>query len=97
MSRRTISWCIENLDEKFRVWSNGASFDLAMLNLAYDRHDVPTPWKYNRQMDCRTIAWLSKISTKNYSEKTDVKHSAVSDAKFQIRFVVDGYKILKDY
>lgn len=90
-------FCKDNLDPKFYAWSNGASFDLAMLNYVYAKFNMPTPYTYKKQLDCRTISWLAKLSTKNYSDETDIKHSAVSDCHFQIRFVVDGHKILKDY
>jgi len=90
------NFCIENLDENFRVWANGASFDTAFLNLAYSQFDMETPWSYKRQMDCRTICWLSKISTKNY-ESSGVKHNALDDCEWQISWTVDAFKILNDF
>jgi hypothetical protein len=90
------TFCHNELDDKFKVWSNGASFDIAMLNLAYDRAKLETPWTYRNQLDCRTICWLSKISTKKY-ESDGIKHSAVADCHWQISWTTDAYKILKGY
>ena len=89
-------FCKDNLDEKFKVWSNGASFDIAMMNHAYDQIGLETPWSYRNQMDCRTIVYLSKISTKKY-ESFGTKHNAIDDCKWQITWTVDAFKILRGY
>ena len=87
-------WCEYNLDEKFRVWANGASFDTAMLNQAYADCDLETPWSYKNQMDCRTMVYMSKISTRKY-DSSGTKHNAVDDCKWQIAWTVDAYHILR--
>lgn len=87
-------WCEENLDEKFRVWANGASFDTAMLNHAFDQCGLSTPWSYRNQMDCRTMVYMSKISTRRY-DPVGIKHDAVTDCKWQITWTVDAYHILR--
>lgn len=89
-------FCRTNLDEKFRVWSNGASFDIAMMNLAYAQAQMETPWNYHNQMDCRTMVYMSQISTKKY-ESSGTKHDAVDDCKWQISWTVDAFKILRGY
>jgi len=86
-------FCEEHLTENFKVWGNG--FDIPLLNHAYAQFSLNTPWSYKNILDCRTMTWLSKISTRNYSDNNDIKHSAISDAKFQIRFIVDAYKVIK--
>lgn len=88
-------FCAGNMNPNFNVWGNG--FDIPLLNQAYSSFGLKTPWSYKKIMDCRTISWLSKISVKKFENESDVKHSAVSDCKFQIRFVVDSYRILKFY
>jgi len=87
-------WCEYNLDEKFRVWSNGASFDIAMMNLAFANVNLETPWSYKNQMDCPTMVYMSKISTKKY-DGVGVKHNAVNDCKWQISWTVDAFRILR--
>lgn len=88
-------FCKEHLDEKFKVWANGAAFDIAMLNHAFDQYKMLTPWSYRNVFDCRTMVYMSKISTKKY-EGTGVKHSAIDDCKWQISWLVDAYKILRE-
>jgi len=89
-------FCEDNLDEKFKVWSNGASFDIAMLNHAYSQCGMETPWTYRNQLDCRTMVYLSKISTKKF-ESSGTKHNAIDDCKWQIAWTVDAFKILRGY
>ena len=90
------NFCKENLDEKFKVWANGSSFDTAMLNHAYDQYGLETPWTYRNQLDCRTIVYLSKISTKKY-ESSGTKHNAIDDCKWQISWTTEAFKILRGY
>lgn len=86
-------FCKDHLTENFKIWGNG--FDVSLLNHAYAQYNIETPWSYKNIFDCRTIVWLSKISTSKYIENTDLKHDAISDCKYQIRFVSDAFKVLK--
>ena len=88
-------FCQSNLDSNFKVWGNG--FDIPLLNQAYSSYGMETPWSYKKIMDCRTITWLSKISTRVHIDESDLKHNAVSDCKYQIRFIVDAFHVLKGY
>lgn len=90
------TFCNTNMEDNFKVWSNGASFDIAMMNHAYNQFKMPTPWSYRNQMDTRTMAYMSRISTKKY-EGTGIKHSAVDDCKWQISWLIDAFKILRSY
>lgn len=89
-------FCKQNLDEKFKVWANGASFDTAMLNHAYDQVGLEAPWSYRNQLDCRTMVYLSKISTKKF-ESSGTKHNAIDDCKWQISWTTEAFKILRGY
>lgn len=86
-------FCKENLTESFKVWGNG--FDIPLLNQAYNDYNMTTPWSYKHIFDTRTLVWLSKISTKKYSDDNDQEHNSISDCKYQIRFVVDAFRIIK--
>lgn len=88
------TFCKEHLDEKFKVWANGAAFDIAMLNHSFDQYKMPTPWSYKNQMDTRTMVYMSKISTRKY-DSVGVKHSAIADCKWQISWLIDAYNILR--
>lgn len=77
------------------VWSNGATFDVAMLESAYGQCAMPIPWKYSKIMDCRTMLLAEKkalrsgkkaICFKEYVGE-GTKHRALSDAILQARRV----------
>jgi hypothetical protein len=88
-------FCSVNLDDNFKVWSHGASFDIPILNHAYSEiADGIVPWKYRNQLDTRTMLYCSKISTKQYDNEEGTKHSAISDCHWQIKWLVDAYRIL---
>jgi len=89
------SFCLENLSENFKIWGNG--FDIALLNHSYEQYGMKTPWSYKNILDVRTLVWLSKISVKKYEIDKTKAHDALNDCKYQISFLIDGYKILKDY
>lgn len=91
-----FDFCKDNLDEHFKVWSNGASFDIAMMNHAYAQCGMETPWTYRNQLDCRTMVYLSKISTKKF-ESSGIKHNALDDCKWQISWTTEAFKILRGY
>lgn len=87
---------VSNLDPKFKVWSNGAAFDIAMMNHAFDQYKIQKPWSYRNEFDCRTMVYLSKISTCKY-QACGIKHNAIDDCKWQISWLVDAYNIVKNY
>jgi hypothetical protein len=83
-----------NLDKDFKVWANGASFDIAIMRHAFTQYDVTIPWSYKNEYDCRTMVYMSKISTKNY-DSVGIKHNAVADCKWQISWLCDAFHILR--
>lgn len=42
----------------FRVWGNAASFDLKILEAAYEICGIPLPWSYRSEMCYRTLKHL---------------------------------------
>ena len=81
----------EYSDEKFvQVWSNGATFDNAILRTSYERLDIPCPWRYHNDRDVRTIVELGK--TIGFDARTTipfegVPHNALDDARHQAKYV----------
>jgi len=88
-------FCEQSLDKNFKVWGNG--FDIPLLNQAYSSFGMETPWSYKKIMDCRTAVWLSKISVQKYIDEQKDAHNAISDCKFQIKFIVDACNVIKGY
>lgn len=89
------TFCKINLEDNFKIWGNG--FDVSLLNHAYNQICLSTPYSYKKVMDCRTLTWISKISTNKHSDFGDIKHNAISDCLFQIRFIVDAHNVIQSY
>lgn len=76
------AWILKDADkEDIEPWANGTSFDLAILETAYERTDLPHPWKYSNERDYRTLKCLYRDVPKPVFN--GVQHTALADAKFQ--------------
>lgn len=74
------------------VWSNGAAFDIPILETAFRRCRRDIPWEYNKVLDVRTMKWLAP----NVPKVTpDVAHDALSDCRAQALYVQRCYAELK--
>ena len=62
-----------------RIWSNGPSFDCAILKSAYKRCNIILPWKYWNERDVRTLYDLGGITKNNLNN-----HNALNDCITQI-------------
>lgn len=38
-----------------RIWANGVTYDMTILEHAFKEHGMPLPWKYYNVMDARTV------------------------------------------
>jgi hypothetical protein len=68
-----------------RPWGNGAAFDLTLLNGAYMRAGIKTPWSPFRERCFRTVRNMYPQVEYNTDDKGDSAHTAVDDAIFQAR------------
>lgn len=66
--------------EKIRVWGNGASFDVPLLEAAYAACNMKEPWHYTNSMCYRTMKNL--FPSVPYLRPTTA-HNALSDATAQ--------------
>lgn len=66
------------------IWSNGNSFDFAILADAYDRFNWQRPWKFWLERDLRTLKGLNKGLR---LERGGTHHNALDDAIHQARLV----------
>ena len=80
-------------DKNVVVWGNGASFDIAILESAYNFFNKEIPWKFWSVNDVRTIVDL-KPSIKSKCKFKGIKHSAVDDCKHQIKYLTETIKSL---
>lgn len=74
-----------------KVWGNGATFDISILENAYNQYDEETPWKFWNVRDMRTIKALYEDFVGGWQKQfTGTPHHALDDAKQQ---AVDVIKI----
>ena len=73
-----------------QVWGNGATFDNAIVNNAYEKKGLTKPWKFWNDRDVRTIVELGQkigFDPKRDMPFDGVKHDALSDAIHQAKYV----------
>lgn len=87
---RTIRW---NLIKDY-VWSNGAAFDIPILENAMRICRVPVPWVFDRVLCYRTLKTLYPQVPK--PTFTGEKHNALDDAKFQAEHTIDILRYLAE-
>jgi inhibitor of KinA sporulation pathway (predicted exonuclease) len=97
-----LSEFVRNAGVSVRVWSNGAAFDIAMLNFAYRRCDLALPWSFRNERDLRTIMWMTRRKYKPeidefYLSFKGTKHNALDDAQMQARQVQKCWHLLNRF
>jgi len=61
-----------------RIWANGTTFDMVILEDAFREHEIPVPWKFWEVMDARTIYKLTN------AKPLGNNHNALADCVNQI-------------
>lgn len=85
----------EGDDGSRRIWGNGATFDVSILQHAYENtFKSYTPWKFYSVMDVRTILYLAEVRKGDIVFK-GTEHHPVDDCKHQVKLVNHAYKLLK--
>lgn len=75
-----------------RVWGNAASFDISILEAAFEVYNIPIPWSYKNVMCFRTLKNLYKSVPEPALIGT--KHSAIADATHQARWAEDIFRVI---
>ncbi len=89
--RSLTSWF--KLSNGVRVWSNGATFDISMLENAYAGDE---PWQFWNVRDVRTICDLaSHLVSKKDIQLEGTQHNALDDAIHQATYVSKMWQALK--
>lgn len=73
------NWIKENADERVNVWGNGSSFDITLLEVAYNKCGLPLPWHYRNIRDQRTLTYLGPVMDLEHARPL-VAHDAEEDA-----------------
>ena len=92
-----LSYWMED-KEGVRVWGNGATFDISILEHAYQTHaaDDP-PWKFWNIQDMRTILRVAEELTsfdKGMIKREGTHHNALDDAVHQASVISGAYMAL---
>lgn len=67
--------------KKLIVWSHGPSFDIVILENAFQNCGIEIPWMYKNVRDTRTIYDLGNL---DYNALGEATHHAIEDCKRQI-------------
>lgn len=73
-----------------RVWAQGPTYDMTILEHAYKSLGMPLPWKYYSVRDSRTLFGLVPSL-----EKYPASHHALEDCRRQVRLLWDSLEYLK--
>lgn len=79
-----------------RVWSNGASFDIPMLEQAFTSFDIEIPWQFWNASCFRTIKNLPMVK-KIPKPANQLAHNAFADALAQAQHLQAMWKILAQF
>ena len=92
-------WVMQNFKtgkfDKFKAWSRGIDFDFPIMNRFFAAFGFNgCPWQFWQQYDYRTVANLFPVIKS--AEGNELKHSALEDAKAQMRGLRAFYSLTKD-
>ena len=75
-----------------RVWGNGASFDITILEHVYDNGAVgqKEPWRYTNVRDMRTI--MDYLPTGAKPKREGTHHNALDDAVYQAQCISAAHR-----
>lgn len=83
-----------------RVWGNGASFDIPIIEHAIRQTQYAVPWQYWNIRDVRTIVALGRslldIDPKKDMPFNGTEHNALDDAVHQAQYVCEIYSRFDD-
>jgi hypothetical protein len=84
---KLFSQWYKNNHNNSKVWGNGATFDISILENMFDMYDINHPWIYYNVMDLRTFKRF--VGKGEKVQKSGVNHNALDDAKSQAQYVLD--------
>lgn len=76
--------------KELKVWGNGATFDISIMESMFKTYNIKTPWPYSGVMDLRTFRRF--IANNEKVPNLGTKHNAVDDAIAQAEFVLKFFK-----
>ena len=82
----------EFVKEGANIWSH-STFDMVILMENYRNLGIKPKFDYRNSCDIRTLVNLANIDVDSYDD-VGIKHNALSDCLFQVKYVVDGLRKL---
>lgn len=83
--------------EDIKVWGNGSTFDITILEFAFPRIlEKTAPWKFWNVRDCRTIKELASGVVVFEGTRTGTHHNAIDDACHQAAWVSNAWQALRN-
>ena len=80
------------------AWGKGPEFDLKILETAYEKAQLPLPWKYYSTDSVRSYYRLNRKLNLGITEtKPTVAHDSLSDAIAQTQTVIEIYNKLRSF
>lgn len=84
------------------VFGNGADFDNALLNHAYQQISNFVPWNFRNNRDMRTLRDVCLLlglepQIKQNVQRAGVHHNALDDANFQADIIMASYQALENF
>ncbi len=80
------------------VWGNGATFDISILENAYNTEGLQIPWKFYNIRDMRTIIDMALSLPGGADalnlERMGTAHNAIDDAEHQARLISAAYQFI---
>lgn len=96
LPRKSLKDCLIELTEYLQfnqvdyVWGNSPAFDCVLLERHYEACGLVKPWKYNRELDFRTIRWLrTRQGWEPKEDRGSVSHNAREDAVGQTEMLFE--------
>ena len=78
-----------------KLWGNGAVFDNVIIENAFRRHGIESPFKFWNHRDVRTVLDLSREMGYDAREETPfegTEHVALDDVKHQVAYLSAAYR-----
>lgn len=81
--------------DRLYPWGNGANFDLAFLEHAFDEQRVACPWQYWTGRDLRTLKMLAEATgVWQKPERVGTHHNALDDAVTQLLTIESALEVI---
>lgn len=87
---------VKNLPQLERVWSQGANFDVPILEGYYRRAGLECPWPYYAARDTRTVYDLAKERGWKKPEDSKAVHHALQDCLIQTKCLLNALRFLRE-